>query len=564
MKYKLIPIIKPGKIFQKRIRNVNTNKNIQNKLSFKLPLAKTFHSKYLSSSNITMPSNRKRNITTNSSISNTLNNVISTKSQTSTIKTLRNPLYHHTKDIFNIQKIDYNIINKANNILKQRKDTKYLMFSFQRNARKDVINSIKEVSLKNYHIDLLRKKRIDIEAKENYINQSLIHSSYKLQKDYENFLNSVDILNTEQKKDEKKLGKISNIYENKLKDLNKLININKKLIYNIIKEIKLISDCRRYGNFLYKIFGMTYPYEEIDEFNNRLKINEDMSEKVIRVYQNYDKVDIGIFGNEETLMKIFENCEEKVIKSLSNKEKIIKEYNDMLYNNKINISILKQKRKIFKEELNEVINKKKKLMELMTNIFNLNEKEEQNIDDINNMQHTDENLQTCMECIKDLGNFLKIENIKENDIDIINSNIKTNKNCFNYIDYAKYIINCLKEKEKQVNEYITKIDEINTFGTYKDKRILLNILGKMKVDNKVKKLINIRTKHEELRNEKRLNAYKRSQKNVIYQKKIYIDIPIKKKRNKTQNDYLKENNDYEFLYYSSEESEENENKNKVY
>ena len=57
-----------------------------------------------------------------------------------------------------------------------------------------------------------------------------------------------------------------------------------------------------------------------------------------------------------------------------------------------------------------------------------------------------------------------------------------------------------------------------------------------------------------------MNEYKRSQKNVIYQKRVFIDVPIKVKHNKTQKVNLKEKNDYEFLYYSSEESEENDNK----
>ena len=560
MKYKLIPIIKSPKFVSKKIHYNNSNQNIKKNQKIKLPLTQTSHSKYLSSSNITNPSNRQ-NLSTNYSIANTLNNITATKNQLSKTKTLRRPLYHSPKNIFNPQKIDNNIINTASNILKQRNNERIFMFSLQRNSKKEIINSIKEISLKNYHIDLLRKKRIDIDAKENFINQSLMQSSHKLEKDYEYFLNIIDRLKTEQKKDEEKLGEISNIYENTLNELTKETNINKKLNSNIIKEIKLISNYKRYGSFLYKIFGMTYPYEEIDELDNILKISEDIREKVIRVYQKVDKVDIEIFGNVETLMKRFEKYEEILIKHLSNKEKVIKDYKNMLFDNINEIFVLKQKRKMFKEDLNEAISKKKKLMELMSNIFNLNTNEEQDINNINNMQYVDENLETCVSCIKDIGNCLEIERIKGNDIDIINSKTKTNTNDLkDYIDYAKDIIKCLKEKEEKVNEYTTIINDIINCGSHKDKQIILNLLGKMKRDNKFKKIINIRNKREELSNEKRLNEYKRSQKNVIYQKRVFIDVPIKVKHNKTQKVNLKEKNDYEFLYYSSEESEENDNK----
>ena len=117
---------------------------------------------------------------------------------------------------------------------------------------------------------------------------------------------------------------------------------------------------------------------------------------------------------------------------------------------------------------------------------------------------------------------------------------------------------CLENKERLVNEYTSKINYIIKNGNYKDKQILLNLLGKMKRDNKFKKIINIKNKREELSNEKRLNEIKRSQKYVLFRKKIFIDVPLKIKHNKTSKVNLKENNDYDYLCYSSEESEENE------
>lgn len=117
---------------------------------------------------------------------------------------------------------------------------------------------------------------------------------------------------------------------------------------------------------------------------------------------------------------------------------------------------------------------------------------------------------------------------------------------------------CLENKERLVNEYTSKINDIIKNGNYKDKQILLNLLGKIKRDNKFKKIINIKNKREELSNEKRLNEIKRSQKYVLFRKKIFIDVPLKIKHNKTSKVNLKENNDYDYLCYSSEESEENE------
>ena len=87
---------------------------------------------------------------------------------------------------------------------------------------------------------------------------------------------------------------------------------------------------------------MTFPYEDIEELDNRLKISEDIREKVIKVYQKDEKIDYELFGNVEALMRKFDAYEEKLIKHLLNKEKAIKEYKNMTVDNIREIMILKQ------------------------------------------------------------------------------------------------------------------------------------------------------------------------------------------------------------------------------
>ena len=567
--YLKIPIIKTHKNPNNKITLDTKPKKIFKHNIIKLPLARA--AKYLSTSKITNNS-YKQNLTTNYTAVNTINTI--NNNTTSVINNnssylnnnINNKLsktrsqYHSPKNFFNPHKIDYDLIKTANHILKQRSNEKIFLYSLRRNSKKEVINNIKEISLKNYHIDLLKKKRIDIDTKENYISQSLMQSSHKLEKDYKDFLNIVDTLKTEQKKDEEKLGQINNIYDTTLNELNKEINNNKKLNNNIVKIIKLISNCKTYGSFLYKIFDMTYPYEEIAELDNRLKISEDLREKVIKVYGKYDTVDISIFGDVQTLMNKFDEYEEKLINHLSNKERLIKEYNTMVIENKNELNILKEKIRIFNEDLNEATYKKKKLTELMINIFDLSKDEENDINYISNKQYIDENLKSCINCITEIGNCLEIQK-GFNGVDNIDANENYDlQSLKEHIDLAKDIIKCLEEKEKLVNEYTTKISDIMKTGSYKDKQILLNLMAKMKRDNKFKNIINIKNKREELSNVKRLNAIKRSQKYVVKQKKIFIDVPFKNKQNKTKKIKIKENNEFEYLNYSSDDSNEDEDK----
>jgi hypothetical protein len=198
----------------------------------------------------------------------------------------------------------------------------------------------------------------------------------------------------------------------------------------------------------------------------------------------------------------------------------------------------------------------------MAKILNLNKNENYELNNFNNIQYVDENLKACIMNIKDIGDCLEIPGNDDNEINNKNNlNIESNndlKDLKGYIYHVKEIMKCLENKERLVNEYTSKINDIIKNGNYKDKQILLNLLGKMKRDNKFKKIINIKNKREELSNEKRLNEIKRSQKYVLFRKKIFIDVPLKIKHNKTSKVNLKENNDYDYLCYSSEESEENE------
>ena len=303
---------------------------------------------------------------------------------------------------------------------------------------------------------------------------------------------------------------------------------------------------------------MTYPYKEIPEFENRKKITENLSEKVIELYGNGVNIDTSIFENDDAIMKKFNKYEEKLITVLSNKEKLQKEYNNMLKENKIEINLLKQKIKMFNDDLDEVNFKKKNLIELMSNICKLNKKEENDINNVNKMQYVDENLKECINFIFEIGKCLEIKNINEYKGNI---NIDSNNQLEylkEFIDHSRNIIKCLEEKEKLVNEFSDYINEIKKKGSYRDKQILSKLIDKMKRDNKFKNTIKIKNKREQLTNVKKLDAIKRSQKFVLHQRKIFIDVPIKTKHNKSQKIKFKENNEYdEYLKYSSEESEEN-------
>ena len=123
-----------------------------------------------------------------------------------------------------------------------------------------------------------------------------------------------------------------------------------------------------------------------------------------------------------------------------------------------------------------------------------------------------------------------------------------------YSLYSKNIIQCLELKEKYVNEYIRKIDNILLNGENDDKDLILKVISNIKKENKYKKIISTKLEKEELDNLKRLNAIKRSEKYIIKGRKVFSDIPFNKNKKNIKKKIKKKNSDdNEYLYYSSED-----------
>ena len=132
---------------------------------------------------LTNNTTNKSNNTNYTGINNSLSYLISNQSN--------NSYLYSSQRLYPKNKIKEELIKSANNILTQRlynkPPTKFLPYGLKRT----IINESKEISLKNYMIDLIKKKRNDINNRELLINTSLINSSDKLERDYKNFLNSV-------------------------------------------------------------------------------------------------------------------------------------------------------------------------------------------------------------------------------------------------------------------------------------------------------------------------------------------------------------------------------------
>ena len=155
--------------------------------------------------------------------------------------------FYSPQNIPKRNRINEELIKSANNILTQRMNNRKPPKIISYGLKKLYLDTSRKIALKNFKINLIKKKRIEINEKEMAINTSLLKISDKIEIDYKNFLNFVTKIKKEEKQNEEKLNKIKMIYDNTFNEYIKQLNVNKKLNENLVKEIKSICTFKKYG-----------------------------------------------------------------------------------------------------------------------------------------------------------------------------------------------------------------------------------------------------------------------------------------------------------------------------
>ena len=118
------------------------------------------------------------------------------------------------------------IINNADKILKQRLDN-HLMFNPL--VKSTYLKNTKEISLDNYKIKLMKKKRNDLNTKAFVINRAMKSNEKIFEQDYKNYLDFVEKTNNYYKNQEFLMNKYKKLIEEKEVEYNKLNLQHKKL-----------------------------------------------------------------------------------------------------------------------------------------------------------------------------------------------------------------------------------------------------------------------------------------------------------------------------------------------
>ena len=397
-----------------------------------------------------------------------------------------------------IKIIKRNLINCASDIIRQRLNHQISQKNFFYNSKRKKINISKDISLNNYLIDLIKKKRIDINNKEKKINKSLKVNSERLIKKHNSLLSSINKKKEKKRKEEEKITNDKIKYDNILNKYIDEVKENQNLNINLKRIIILINQYRKYASFLHEIGETPFIYDEVDELNNKRNNYEEIAEKYIKIYENnkniYENKSVNFLEFENLLMRKYSYYEGKMINAINDEEKIRKENEDFLKKYKIEIKLLNEKIQIYKQELNELNKIKMNSLIPLGNIFNNNI----NNNISNNIYNKEEKLINEYEkYINDIGKLLGVEFRKE----IKEKQIK------DYFLYCKDIAKCLETIEKDVNKYISQIEVLIS----NDKDLIMKSIRNIREENKAKKKLN--AEKQRLENDK-LNIYKSYRKNT--------------------------------------------------
>ena len=426
------------------------------------------------------------------------------------------------------------LIDNAEQIMRERMKNHGVVIAGGKFLLKSLALKIsKEVSQKNYTINLLKEKRTQINEKERIINQALKEFSEQYESDHKKFIDFVEEEKRKQKLEEETMNFMKEKKEIKHKTLIEEGFMNKRLDDMLEKKIKDIYVLKSYGSFFNKVFDKYFAYDETSKIDSREKNYEKIANKIIEIYEQKDKYENlpKELEDEELLMKKYILLEDKIMMSLTNKELLDKE-------------IIKQK-KYFEKELEQL---KYSLIDYESDYnFLKSEKNNVNVEMKNFKIHEDNSLDEILEIILELGK--EIGTICPIPVS------KDKKNLGDFVLYAKKTIDTLKNKEVVINKGITEIENAILYGNKMEKNLMEKSILEQKKINKRDNQLKAKQYLEELKNLKNLKAIERAQKMVVTGRKAANYSIFKNKKKIKKIIHKGKDDDIGYIYYATDNEE---------
>ena len=492
------------------------------------------HEIYLQKQNILKPweKNIYTNIYTNDGKTNhqLLNSIqLSTKPRKTIDPEMKNYRYYYKDDQLNNINDSLQISSqiKMNSEVKQKIKEPLIDI-------KTYINNQKKICLKNMLLELVQKERKKIENKQNGYEKSLKYEQNSLEIDmkmFENF-SSHDI--SKQMYNEKVINhlKMGNKY---LLDIYKKLSLEYHASKSEIRRVlKCICDLKTYAGFVHKLFlGNSKNFTNDLNYVNFQSLTDDeiddltadIMEELGEIGGINDKklVDFNeLLNDPNNLEVVFKIMEENIVQILAEKEKIEKEFMDIVekHNNEKNELIIR---------LNEI------------------EKEYYDIlQDLKTFKRNSANIFIDSETIN-YDHYMKMLLLDIKQSVIVDNDIKKNIDEYNInTEIINPIVKKIHIKEKKIDTLIKELEEC-----HQENKLIFNAaVTKIKNENKmIKYHLEIKKRDQENYERNVKIMEKAARVPLIGRYRYQLPFPSVKVKRKKDLSLDNENNDYALLYY---------------
>ena len=424
------------------------------------------------------------------------------------------------------------LLENADYIIKERFKKKEMKIdNLRKFEKRSVLKVCKNISLKNYIINLLQDKRIEVNEKERLMSNALVEFGEQYNNDYKAFMEYVEDVKKKQKIVDDLINKLKEEREKKEEILNEKTSEFKRLEELIQKRLKLIYNVYKYGKFVNKIFNLPFSYNNIPELSRNIQ-TEEIADIIINIHEKKDiNVPLpSILNDENILDQKYTELEDIIIYSLHNRDIIIKETQKNSENYKNELKLLENNKREYEKDLYYLEEDIKIVKNSMKGL------------NIHNENEIDDYIDFIFELGKEITDKSAIRNIRNNNN--------------GHLLYCKKVISALEEKEVHINKYINEIELIINYGEKEDQNLIENCLSEIKRINKKENQLKIKERQEMMEKEKNMRYLMRAQRKIIKGRNASPIFPLIKQVHKIKKIKIlreKKEKDVDYIYSVTDE-----------
>ena len=515
------------KLFQLYKKDVNSLPNIGRNT--------TKHNK----SEITFNTINNQSKTTKASLAKNLSNSVLELNHLPKLKKLKkirlnNSMGNIIENTNDINHKDLKLLENADNIIKKRKKTNiFIMDGGQNYSKKYVLRERKEISQKNYTINLLKQKRTEINLKSFLMDQALKNFNSQFQIDYHNFNLFISI------KEEDVLGKVQKIRWEKEKILKAEQNLNDSLRDTLVKRLKTFFALRKFGSFFHELISKPFPYDKVLYRNPENSDFEEITNSIIDIYETEEKNmplpnelnDDDLFDSKCTQL------EDMVLFRIRMKKDLEKDMKADIDKYNKELDIIRQIKNQYERDIN-YFKDEKFLVDLELKKSKL---------------YVYPDFDIILNNISEIGRVI----FSRNGGVVGGLPEKNGKDFDEFILFEKKTLNALKDIEIEINNHIDFIEDIIKKEQKKNDNTMKEIILNQKNINKNDFKLSFKQLKEKEKLLKDLKTIEKGRKFVIKGRVIYKYPNIKQQTKKIKKLVIKDDNDEDELHYSETEEEKN-------